>query len=54
MVGVGPPCGGQASGKHNSFLLADDSAHLADGLHGADQVLHSHFSLPPKSSLLFI
>lgn len=23
-------------------LLADDSAHLTDGLHTADQVLHSH------------
>ena len=35
-----------------AVLLADDSAHLTDGLHGADQVLlHSHFQIPPKSKV---
>lgn len=30
-------------------LLADDSAHLTDGLHTANQVLlHSHNQIPPK------
>ena len=37
-------------------LLADDSTHLADGLHTADQVhLHRHCKLPPKNEfVLFI
>ena len=35
-------------------LLADDSAHLADGLHTANQVLLKiHSFIPPKSSCLF-
>ncbi len=30
-------------------LLADDSTHLADGLHTADQILlHGHSQIPPK------
>ena len=30
-------------------LLADDSTHLADGLHTADQILlHRHIHIPPK------
>jgi hypothetical protein len=29
-------------------LLADDRAHLADGLHTADQIFHSHNWLPPE------
>jgi len=34
-------------------LLADDSAHLADGLHTADQILlHSHFQIPPKIKVI--
>ena len=34
-------------------LLADDSAHLADGLHGTDQILlHGHFQIPPKIKAL--
>ena len=37
-----------------AFLLADDSSHLADGLHTEDQVLfHRHSSFPPNSSDLF-
>jgi len=34
-------------------LLADDSTHLADGLHGTDQILlHRHFQIPPKSKVV--
>ena len=44
----------QASCKHPvcCILLADDSTHLADGLHTADQVLHSHIQIPPKSKVV--
>ena len=31
--------------------LADNSAHLTDGLHTADQVLHNHNCFPPELSL---
>lgn len=41
MVGIWPPCSGQPSYQHHSccILLADMEAHLADGLHAADQIL---------------
>jgi len=36
-----------------AVLLADDSTHLADGLHGTDQILfHRHFQIPPKSKVV--
>ena len=32
-----------------AVLFADDSAHLADGLHGADQILRNgHIKIPPE------
>ena len=34
-------------------LLADDRAHLADGLHTADQIFHNHNWLPPEWSRFF-
>ena len=41
MVGMRPPYSGQPSCQHHIaiVLLADNSTHLADGLHTADQVL---------------
>ena len=45
VVGIWPPHSGQPLCQHHNccILLAHDSTHLADGLHGADQVLlHSH------------
>ena len=41
MFGIWPPCSGQPSCQHHIYcvLLADNSTHLADGLHTADQVL---------------
>ena len=36
-----------------AFLLANDSAHLTDGLHTANQILlHGHDQIPPKMSLV--
>ena len=53
MVGIWPPNSGQPFGQHHNrcSLLADDGAHLADGLHGTNQILHSHNGLPPKLRL---
>ena len=51
---VRPSYGRQASCKHLVCckLLADDRAHLADGLHAADQIsLHRHIIIPPISGL---
>ena len=54
---LGPPGCGQAPHGANRVcgkLLADNSTHLADGLHTADQVLlHRHFQIPPKMRLVF-
>ena len=53
VVGIRPPHSGQPFGQHHSCcsLLADDSTHLADGQHTADQViLDSHILLPPIES----
>jgi len=51
MVCSCPPHGGQSSGHHIvcGFLLAHNGAHLADGLHTANQVsLDVHKYIPPK------
>ena len=56
MVGIRPSRSGQPFCRHpvRRILLADDSTHLADGLHTADQVLlHRHFQIPPKMRLVF-
>jgi len=45
VIGIRPPRSGQPFGQHHicCSLVADDSTHLADGLHTADQViLDSH------------
>jgi len=50
-MGSGPPGCGQPPGQHPvcCILLADDSSHLTDGLHTADQILlHRHVQIPPK------
>ena len=51
-IGLGPPGCGQSPHSATKIcckLLADNSTHLADGLHTADQILlHSHSQIPPK------
>ena len=43
IIGIRPPYSGQPSCQHHicCILLAHMAAHLADGLHAADQILHN-------------
>jgi hypothetical protein len=56
VIGIWPPNSGQPFGQHHncSTLLADDAAYLANGLHGTDQILHSHSCITSELRLLFI